>query len=106
MNRLWCTIFANTFIKKYYPGINEIPIYVDNLLDAFGMFIHEQNHFYNLRSNFVCIIINLKNCNNHPIIVMEVLMHELVHYTLFAKGYPHNDGDLVFEDEWDKFKIL
>lgn len=44
--------------------------------------------------------------NNEPVLVLDVLRHELVHYALFMQGKPHGDGHPVFENELKRLGIV
>ena len=44
--------------------------------------------------------------NNEPVVVLDVLRHELVHYALFMQGKPHSDGHPVFENELKRLGVV
>ncbi|AYP68141.1 SprT-like family protein [Bacillus phage vB_BcoS-136] len=44
--------------------------------------------------------------NNEPIVVLDVLRHELIHYALFMLGKPHRDGHPVFENELKRLGVV
>lgn len=44
--------------------------------------------------------------NNEPVVVLDVLRHELVHYALFVEGKPNKDGHPVFENELKRLNIV
>jgi len=44
--------------------------------------------------------------NNTDEVVLDVLKHELVHYALFMKGIPHQDGAPTFERELRRLGVV
>lgn len=90
---------AKYFLKKNFDMDLKVPVKLNNRLSStLGRFRYYRNGLpigVDIQTKFAvsCIIIDKID------ILLDVLRHELVHYALFAKGIPNDDGCIEFESK-------
>jgi len=95
--------YAEKFLKETYGMSLSVPLELNGRLKrACGRFV------YYVRSGEPKVVEMNKEFveNNEPVVVLDVLRHELVHYALFMQGKPHADGHPVFEKELKRLGIV
>jgi SprT-like protein len=100
-------MYADKFLKDTYGMDLIVPLELNGRLNTTcGRFISTRNRrdgsvrpkIVELNKTFVQ--------NNEPVVVLDVLRHELVHYALFMQGKPNSDGHPVFENELKRLGIV
>lgn len=98
--------FANEFLRNEYDLGLEIPIKINNRLSkSLGRYIMMKSYDTGrLRPHSIEISGKIIKYDTKDF-VLDTLKHELVHYALFRKGAPYNDGDTFFENELKRLGI-
>lgn len=98
--------YANKFLKDNYNLTLTVPLKLNGRLKrTCGWFKYKK--YRDGRREPICVELNRYFVeNNEPVIVLDVLRHELVHYALFMRGLPNNDGHPVFENELKRLGIV
>jgi SprT-like protein len=95
---------SNNFLKENYDMELTVPIrYNARLKRAFGRFMYSKT-----KPIVTPKVIEMSTTflQNHPKEhIIDVLLHELVHYALSQKGLPFTDGHPTFENELKKHGI-
>lgn len=95
--------YANKFLKENYNLTLSIPLELNGrMTKTYGWFKHKRG-----RKEPVCVQLNKYFVeNNEPVVVLDVLRHELVHYALYMLDRPYRDGDAVFEGELKRLGVI
>lgn len=99
-------MYAKKFLNDTYGMNLTIPVQLNGRLKrTCGRFKYRQ--WIDGRKEPVCIELNKYFVeNNKPVVVLDVLRHELVHYALFMQNKPNKDGHPVFENELKRLGIV
>lgn len=93
---------AKEFLMKNYNMELEIPIQYYSLSTerVGGLIYDDEPLFIQLDRNALHIYMLTGDTR-----LLKLLEHELVHYALFVKGLPSDDGDEYFENELDRLNV-
>lgn len=92
---------ANTFLLENYQMPLQIPIERNNRLRAsLGRFVYQK-----LDEPVKIDLAGFLLDYGANAIIVDVLKHECIHYALFQKGLPHEDGHPYFEEELKKYGV-
>src|SRR5690606_16736069 len=93
--------YAEKFLKENYNMELIVPLKINGRLrKTFGRFVYYPNRAKSVELSKYLIE------NNEPVVVLDVLRHELVHYALFMLDKPFSDGHPVFESELKKLGVV
>lgn len=86
---------AKQFLMEYYDQPLTIPITRNNRLrSSLGRFVYDRHHRA-MRIELAGFLLDY----GAKSVIIDVLMHECIHYALFEKGLPHRDGEAYFEKQ-------
>lgn len=88
--------FCKMFLKEQYDLMLVIPVKINSRLSStLGVFFHGKGRNKPNRIEF-----NKKFMENGSTDdIIQVIVHECVHYALYMLDKPYNDGDSYFEEE-------
>lgn len=94
--------FCKMFLKEQYDIMLVIPVAINpRLSSTLGVFIHGKGRNKPNRIEFNKKFIECGNMDD----IIQVIIHECVHYALYMLDKPYEDGDSYFEEELIKHGV-